>query len=339
MKKVLKAFAQYVLPPLLAAGLIAYLYRDTDLNQIAKQFEIANYFWVLLSAVPLLISHYVRALRWKMLLMPAGYKPSNSALFASTLSAYFVNLLVPRLGEISRCGLLKRIEDVDIDKSVGTVFTERIFDLIALILITALGFIIEYDILAAFLKPLFADKFQDTGMLLVLLLSVGVVFSAAVGLLYKFRKQLQRIPLATRVIKVALGIWEGIASVRYMKNAGLFIAYSVIIWLGYYLMGYFLMLSIPLTAEMGAIVAMTVFILGSYGMVAPVQGGIGPYHFMVSGGLMLYGLNQETANVAAAFLHTIPTLFSLISGGIGFAAGFMMSRSRAEKIDPTSVNA
>jgi uncharacterized membrane protein YbhN (UPF0104 family) len=111
-------------------------------------------------------------------------------------------------------------------------------------------------------------------------------------------------------------MWQSIISVRHLKNPALFLLYSILIWVGYYYMSYFPLFALSTTAHLGWKAGMTILLVGALGMVAPVQGGIGAYHFMVSSGIMLYGISEESAKTVAALLHTYQTVFTISLGGI-----------------------
>ena len=319
---------QYVLPPALAVVLIAYLYRDTSFAEIQKQFQRADLTLTLLSAIPWLISHWARAVRWQILLKPAGFRPSISGAYFSILTGYLANLLLPRLGEISRCALLRKTDGVEMDRALGTVVVDRTFDLVMLALITAFGFLIEYDVLSGFLKPLLLDKASGGGSLWPYLLAIFTLGLLILFLLLKFRHEIAANPLGKKVLDILMGIFNGIMSVRRIKEKWTFLLLTIVIWAGYFFATWMEMLALPLTGHLGWNVGYAILILGSFGMAAPVQGGIGPYHYMVAGGFLLYGLKDEAANIAAAFLHSIPTLFMIVFGAIGLIAGLIKARRR-----------
>ncbi|SDK78561.1 hypothetical protein SAMN05421823_103559 [Catalinimonas alkaloidigena] len=327
----LKAFLKYALPVGAALLLLWYVYRDTSLEQLWRDLEKADYRWILLSIIPALISHLARSERWRLLLEPLGHRPRFVTAFLAVMSLYFVNLIVPRAGEVSRCGILRNTDGIPMDISLGTVVAERAFDLIMLLCTIGLAFMLEFDQLSELLTPLFSDKLNNTqsglsglvwGLGLAVLLGVGLAV-----LVWTQRKRLQASALVQKLLGFGKGLWQGVVSIRYVRRPVLFLLYTMLIWVCYFLMSYWAMLAFPATAGLGAKIALVIFVLGGLGMVAPVQGGVGAYHFMVGGGLMLYGVSEHDGAAAAALMHTSQTLFLLIFGGFCFFLTFFYKKT------------
>ena len=326
----IKKIARYLLPLLAAAGLLWFVYKDTDLDQMWQTFATVKWGWILLGTIPATISHVSRAVRWKMLLKPAGYNPSLLNTFLALMSGYFANYIVPRLGEVTRCGMLNRSEKIPVATSLGTVVTERAFDLLSLLIIVLITLFIEFEKLSSFLGPLFGSKLQNLpGGWPVLLGSFVLLLIAAIFILYYFQDKIKSLPAYGKVSKLVGSVWVGVSSITRLESPAWFLAHTVIIWTGYFLMSFLPFYALEATAHLGLRAGMTLLVVGSLGMAAPVQGGIGAYHFMVSRGLMLYGVTALGAEAIAAVLHTYQTVYTMGLGGICFVILLIISAKKA----------
>lgn len=225
----LKKTARYLLPLLAAGGLLWFVYKDTDLSQMWQTFTEVKWGWILLGTIPATISHISRAVRWKMLLKPTGHNPSLSNTFLALMSGYFANYIVPRLGEVTRCGMLNRSEKIPLATSLGTVVTERAFDLLSLFVVIMITLFVEFEKLSSFLGPLFGSRIQTLpGGWPVLLGSFVLMLIAGIFIIYYFRDKIARLPAYDKVKalleasgwvsavspvwKVRLGFWPILSS-------------------------------------------------------------------------------------------------------------------------------
>jgi uncharacterized protein (TIRG00374 family) len=319
--KTLKQILQYVLPLLLAGSILFLVYRNTDIEKLWNDLKKAELIWLLVGIIPATASHIFRALRWQMLLEPMGYKTSFKQVFLALMSGYFANFILPRMGEVTRCSVLYRNEEVPVATSLGTVVTERVFDMICLFIVMCFAFWIEFDKLVGFLLPLFGDKInlwqqQSYWVLVGSVIGFLVIVALFFYLIWSYQDKVLAVPIFRKIFNFSRDMWQSIISVRHLKNPALFLLYSILIWVGYYYMSYFPLFALSTTAHLGWKAGMTILLVGALGMVAPVQGGIGAYHFMVSSGIMLYGISEESAKTVAALLHTYQTVFTISLGGI-----------------------
>jgi uncharacterized protein (TIRG00374 family) len=339
----IKSFFKYSIPLGAAVFLLWYVYKDTDFSSMMNDFRGADFTWIFISIIPAVVSHLSRARRWILLLEPIGYKPGLYTTFLAVMSGYFVNLLVPRMGEVSRCGVLQNTEKIPLNTSFGTVVAERAFDFIMLLLLIGLAFVIEFDTLSEFLGPLFSDKFSAmqenfarSFAILAVVVVLGVVFA---GMAYYFRKKLLAIGAVVKARSFAMGMLEGIISVRKMEKKWEFLFHTLLIWFCYFWMFYLVFFAMPSTTTLGFSAGIALFVIGSLAMVAPVQGGVGAYHFMVGAGFMLYGLTKSDADAAALLMHTSQTIFVILLGGLCFFLSFLMARkNKVALADQQKVN-
>ncbi len=322
-------FLKYLFTLSIAVSLFWYVYKDINFEEaILKRLQFVDYSWVLLSVILALLSHYLRAYRWNLLLEPLGYNDLKTPrTFLAVMVGYFANLFIPRMGEITRCGILKKTDDVAIASSFGTVIAERLLDMLILLSLILFGFIVQYDKLADFMSNHFLGNQKSimhyaTIGLAVLIILVVIVF--AVFLI--FREQLRRSPFILKIRRILSELAQGLVSIRQIKNKWGFWLSTFIIWLFYYLMAYIVFFAIPQTSHLGPLAGLSVLIMGGLGMSAPVQGGFGTYHIFVSSILALYGVAPEDGKFFAFLLHTSQFMTVLIVGALSFVISLLLTK-------------
>lgn len=288
----------------------------SDKQDILVAFKQANYGWVLFSFVFAILSHMSRAYRWKYTLEPLGYKPDFWKSFMSVMIAYLVNMAVPRLGELSRCGAMAKYEGIPFNKLLGTVIAERVADmLILLVVITAVIFI-QYEVIKGILAEsllALSSKVPGYGMLLILSI-LGVLF---VSFIYYLAILKTENPIVKKVIELFKGIWEGLASIITMKNKWAFLGHTIFIWLMYLMMFYICFLALPqtLTVPFGGI--LTAFALGGI-TIAATNGGIGAYPLAIQGVLLLYGVDKNIGGAFGWITWSAQTVLLVVMGLLAF---------------------
>ena len=238
-KKMIKSVLKYLVSLGLAGGLLYWNFKDADFGHLFAELAKANLNWVALSTALTLVAHWSRAVRWKMLMKPLGYSPSILNTTLAVWAGYFANFIIPRAGEVSRCTVLQNTDDIPFEKSFGTVVTERIFDMLTLLVLIALNFLLEFDRLSQFFIDFFKAKINPN--ILIFLALAGVVGLIALIVLYrKFKNKIQQIPLLKKIEDLTLGLVDGVLSIRKLKSPVLFLGHTVLIWSMYYLMTYVL---------------------------------------------------------------------------------------------------
>lgn len=282
----------------------------------------ANKSFLILSGLVALLSHLIRAQRWKLLLNPIGYELTLKQGFLSVMIGYFINLAIPRGGEVSRCYNLYRLNKTPIDVSLGTVVAERVIDLIFLIILITISFFIQLDNLILFFNSdeVQALTNQESSGNMGFLVIGGVLFLLALGLIFLFlikRKKYLMLKLLSKSKSALLGIKDGVKSVLKLKSRSAFIIDSLLIWICYYLMMYFVMLAFPETENLGLGAALTIFVIGGIAMALPLPGGAGSFHVLVSTGLViLYSLPQDKAIAFTFIFHGWQTVIIILVGAI-----------------------
>jgi len=310
----LKSIVKYLISSLLAAGLLYWAISKSQLhwNDILNTFQQADYNWVAVSIVIAILSHLLRALRWEQLLEAMSYKPGTTRTLSAVLIGYFVNFLVPRLGEVSRCGSLKKTADIPFEESFGTVITERLVDLLSLVVLVGITFVFEWEPLQ---QSLFPTLKLPSGTLIITASLLGLI---GLGLFWKFKDLLKNIGEESKIGKMLLGWIAGIGSIRKLAAPGKFILYSIGIWLCYYLSTYTLFLAFPISENLGFSAALTVLVMGTFGMATPTQGGIGAYHSLVASAFVFYTLSYKDGFMLATFFHGTQMITLLLLGGLSF---------------------
>ena len=311
------------------------------MQDMILRFSQVKYSWVIFSVILSVISHVLRAYRWNLLLSPMGYSLSTFRTFLAVMIGYLANLIAPRLGEITRCGALKRTDDVNISASFGTVIAERIFDFLGLLVIILLGLILESDRLMGFFVD-FANntmgKLTLTPERLMILSMLGAVIIIILSGLWYFRVRIKRTPLYFKIRSFLREMTEGFTSVLKLKNKTGFWFSTVMIWVLYYSMAYVIVFATTSTENLGLMAGLSILIMGGLGMSAPVQGGFGTYHIFVGSVLVLYGVEEMDGYFFATLIHTSQTLSVLFFGALSFIISIFINKNKKEKlaVEPSS---
>ena len=288
-------------------------------DQILHSFRIANYSWVILTIVMGILSHVLRSLRWMLFFEPMGYKPSFKNTFFAVMVGYFANLAFPRLGEVTRCGILARYENIPFNKSFGTVITERAIDMICFFLLFLLMIVTQAGTIGHYLNtsiyPKLAEKFQNPIANRMFLISAMIVLALIISLIFLLRKKIGASHFVMKIQKLILGFWEGLKSLGQMRQPGLFAFYSVAIWTLYFFMLYVCFFCFAETSALTPGAGLSSLVLGSVGiMITP--GGIGLYPAIIQETLSLYGILRPTGMALGWIAWTAQTGMILLIGGI-----------------------
>lgn len=314
----MKAALKYLISTVLAVALLYWAFSSSHLSwsDILHTLSTANYTWVSVSIFISILAHYFRAVRWNQLLAVMKYHPGTTRTLSAVLIGYFANFIIPRMGEVSRCGSLQKTAEIPFEKSFGTVITERIVDLLCLAVVLGINLLIEFEPLQHYLFP----NIHLPGN--ALLIAAGTLLLLAIFFIYKYKNQffnlLESKKDTSKIIQLLMGWIDGIKSIFLVKNPALFIFYSAGIWICYYLNAYVLLLAFPESMNLGLGAAVTVLVMGSFGMTMPTQGGIGAYHSLVGSTLVYYGIQKTNATALATFFHGTQMISILLLGGISF---------------------
>jgi len=326
----LKAFIQYAIIFVVTIALIWFslqgLSEENKWQYLKDTWQSANKAWLLAMAGIAMLSHVLRAARWRMLMVPSGHHPRLSHSFYSLMVGYLVNLVIPRGGEVSRCFNLYRLDKTPVDMSFGTVVVERIVDMLCLLILIAISFAVESEKLFQFIETLPIGKPGDR-LPIMLLLYIGaacIVFAVTAFLILRRNEKLKAF-----MTKTWQGFKQGLSSVFRLENKGLFIVYSVSIWLLYFLMSYTVLQAFPSTNALGFGAVLSLFAIGSIAMAAPLPGGTGSYHVLVPQGLVfLYSVPQSEAVAFTFIFHGWQTAIMIVGGAISLLISSYIVRKK-----------
>jgi len=329
LKKKINIVINFIVFPSLAIFLLYLAFKGIDLKKAWEELLKADFKWVLLSLIFALGGFFFRALRWRLLLQASNQNPPIRTTFYAVTIAYFANIAIPRMGEVTRCATLKKTNDISLDVSFGTVITERIIDFLTLLAVIATVLIFDFSFFSSFfmdnaVNPIL-DKFNYSSSLLIILF---VFFFVTVGLLWLLRKRISEWAFAKKIKKFVHGLMKGLFSVFHLKKFWLFLLYTLVIWTCYILMTYVVFFALPATSHLTFVDSLFVLSIGGLGMSAPVQNGFGAFHWIVSRGLMLFGISQADGLIYATLCHESQTLMVLVLGPITMLLIFLYNKNK-----------
>ena len=317
-----------VLSPLLLGGLILYwMYRDFDFHSIEDVlFHKMDWTWMLLSFPFGILAQMFRGWRWKQTLAPLGEKPRTSTSVHAVFLSYAASLIIPRIGEFTRCGVLKKYDKTSFSKALGTVVTERAIDTLLMLTVTGVTLVFQMGIFDTFFvrtgtsMDSILGKFSTTGYI--------VTAVCAISVLLLMHVMLRRLSIYNKVKATLGGIKEGIISLKDVNNISLFCFYTLGIWVSYFLHYYLTFFCFDFTSNLGLGCALVTFVVGSIAVIVPTPNGAGPWHFAVKTMLILYGVSDTNALYFVLIVHTIQTMLVIVLGIYAWCAlSFTKTRS------------
>ena len=319
MSNAIQKASKVLLPFILGGAILYWMYRDFDFSLIshAVRYEM-NWTWMLLSLPFGVTAQLFRGMRWRQTLEPIGEHARLSTSVNSIFLSYATSLLIPRVGEFVRCGVLKRYDGVTFSKSLGTVVTERAVDSIVVLLITGVTLLLQLPVFIHFFNTTgtrldsFLGQFTTTGYLVTFICLI-----AACILVWLLMQQLH---IGHKVKDTASNLWQGIISLRKVYNIPLYLAYTIGIWLSYFIHFYLTFYCFEGTAHLGINCALVAFVVGSIAVIVPTPNGAGPWHFSVKTMLILYGVESNLALVFVLIVHTVQTALVVLLGIYGWIA-------------------
>lgn len=318
MKHLLKITLQIILPFVLGLGILWWMYRGTNWSDFGHYvLHEMNWWWMLLSLAFGILPQMARAWRWKMALEPLGEHPRRASCIDAIFMSYAASLVIPRVGEVTRCGTLKTADGVSFTKSLGTVVTERLVDSLLMLLFTGIAFLLQLPMFLRFLKETNTNigdllyRFTGTGYIVTFICLVAALIAGFVAI--------RRFSFFKKGRDMLRDMWEGVLSLRKVRNLPLYLFYSVLIWVGYFLHFYIAFFSFDFTAHLSIGAAFLIFCVGTFAVLVPTPNGAGPWHFAVKTMLVLYGVAETQAIMFALTVHTIQTALVVLLGAFGWA--------------------
>ena len=318
-KKIFKKILQVVFPLLLGAFILIWVYRDFNFQRVGEVLVNGmNYGWIALSLVFGVFANLFRGWRWKLALEPLGEYPKTANCVYAIFISYASNLVIPRVGEVTRCGVLSKYDGVSFSKSLGTVVSERMIDTLCVGLITGAVLLMQ--------MPVFADFFAETGT------NVGkyaevltsahfyLIILCVLAILVLVFFLVRNIALFAKLKGIIQNVWQGIVALKDIKQIPLYLFYTIGIWGCYFLEFYLAFYAFGFSAHLGITAGVVMFVVGTLAVIVPTPNGAGPWHFAVMTMMMLYGVGKEDAGIFALLVHGIQTFLLILLGIYGLSA-------------------
>lgn len=287
-----------------------------DWKQIKEAFRTFNYLWLIPSLLFGLLSHVIRAVRWNMLLEPIAHKPKTYNSFFSVMIGYVANIVFFRMGEVMRCGFMSRYEKISFSKLFGTVVTERVIDLVILILLLAATVLFQMDLLGEYFSKNIYEPLAARISVSTILMLLGLGLAGLIALILFLRRGGDEGFLG-KLRTFLKSLVDGLLSIKELSKPGRFIFYSLAIWLCYFLMVYVAAFGMEATRDLNIMAGMSILVFGSFGIVA-TQGGIGAYQLLVQQILVMYAVNANEAYAFAWVVWVAQTALIAVLGGLSF---------------------
>ena len=326
MKKILNLILKTLLPIILGAVILWWIYRDFDFTQVSEVVcKEMNLWWFALSTLFGVMSHVIRGWRWLLTLEPLGYRPRTSNCVYAIFIAYGANLVVPRVGEVSRCAVLDKCDNVPFVQSLGTVVAERFIDTIMVMTLVVAALAMQWKIFHTFFVAAGGGTNSTQIFSSITNIAVTLISMAAIAILIYFI--IRKMALLAKIKSILQRFWEGVTALGKMKNFKLFFIETVGIWFCYFMQFYLCFFCFPFSSGLSVAAGLLLFVAGSVAVVVPTPNGAGPWHFAIISMMVLYGVTQSDAGMFALIVHTSQTALVAILGVVGL----MMIKTNKKK--------
>lgn len=329
-KHIVNDTLKVVLSLFLGGAILYWMYRGFDFKQVEQvMLHEMNWTWMLLSFPFGIMAQVFRGWRWRQSLEPVGEKPRSSTCIHAIFISYATSLLIPRIGEFARCAILRRYDKTDFPKALGTVVAERAIDSLLVLTVAGITLVSQMRIFHIFFDQTgtsidaVIDRFSTAGYI------VTGICAAAVGVLLHFL--FKRMAIYNKVKETVRGIWQGINSVKRVRNKPLYLFFTLAIWGSYFLHYYLTFFCFESTVSLGMACAMVTFVVGSIAVIVPTPNGAGPWHFAVKTMLILYAVGSNDALNFVLIVHSVQTLLVVVLGVYAWIAlAFTHQKETAE---------
>ena len=328
--KIIRKGLKIVFPLLLGGLILWWMYRDFDWAGLWQALEGGmDWRWMWLSIPFGVLAQVLRAARWRQALQPLGERARFSSCLHAVFLSYASSLVVPRVGEVLRCGVLKKYEGILFTKALGTVVTERMIDALVMLVLSAVTVFLQLRVFNVFLAETemgfdeLVHRFSVTGYwITAACLLVLLVFIAMLA---------RRLSWWGYTRGVLQNVAAGIMSLRGVRHKPLYILYSFGIWVAYFMHFYLTFYSFSYTSALGLTSALIAFVVGSFAVLVPTPNGAGPWHFAVKTVLVLYGVGEKDSVMFVLIVHTLQTLLVILLG-IYAALALALTRRRLQPV-------
>lgn len=307
-----------VLSLALGVAIFWLLYRKTSLKEVWEIAKSANFGIIASSLVFGLLGNYFRALRWELLINSLGYRPKRASIVFATFGNYAVNFLLPRAGDLWRCGIVTKYDQIPFAKTFETFFVDKILDILAGVVLVVISLALYVDFFISYFhqNPGFAENltgiFTSVWLYLLLVLIIGGIF-----VMFSYFKENVIVKKVKKFFQV---VKHDMKLIARMKSKKKIIIYTILAWLSFYVYFYICFFAFDFTKNLGPIIGWIVFAMSNVGVAVPVQGGVGTWHFMVISSLIILGVGYEEASAFAGTIFTVQSVWIILLGVIGILA-------------------
>ena len=314
-------FINFLVSIIFGLLLLYFVFQKIDLSVFFARLDLVNYSWIWLSIIISIFEHIIRAFRWNLLMK----KDSDSLTTFNTtivlIVSYFTSLIFPRFNDFVRCYLISKINTIKLSTSLGTVVSERIIDVLSLIVLAVLLLIIEYEIFVNLLIDIVGKTNFDFINVVFIVIFIVIV-------LYVFKIFLKRSDFINAKFKEFKSGLFAFKDVYYRWD---FLLSTFFLWVVYYLMGYVIFFALQETSHLGFNAGLAVLVAGTLGMIVPVNAGIGAYHFLVASILLNYTISYEEGLFFATLIHGSQVVSLILFGFVSSILLFVIIRSKSKK--------
>ena len=318
-KKIFKKVLQVIFPLLLGIFILVWVYRDFNFQRVGEvMLHGMDYGWIALSLLFGVFANLFRGWRWRLALEPLGEYPKTANCVYAIFISYASNLVIPRVGEVTRCGVLSKYDGISFPKSLGTVVSERMIDTLCVGLITGIVLLLQMPVFATF----FAETGTNVGRYAEVLTSghFYLIILCILAILVLAFFLIRNIALFAKLKGILQSVWQGVVALKDIKQIPLYIIYTLGIWVCYFLEFYLAFFAFDFSAGLGISAGLVMFVVGTLAVIVPTPNGAGPWHFAVMTMMMLYGVGKEDAGIFALLVHGIQTFLLILLGIYGLLA-------------------
>lgn len=319
MKKGVSTTLKIAVPLLISAVVLYFTYRDYNFTEFGNDMRRINWLWLAAALCFSALGPLFRGLRWNLLLEPIGYDVPKKDTVLTVFTGYAANIIIPRVGEICRCGMLEQNARVPFSKGLGTLVAERCVDALLLGLIVLGSILSQLGQFKLLLAPDGTEAVTESVPMLqnpaFWYWTIGIVIFCLLcwWLCVRFH-------LWDKVKGFISGFWEGFLSLKQIRRLPLFLIYSIGIWICYYFELYLAFYCLPTTAAVGPIAGLACFAASSIAVLVPTPNGAGPWNLAIVKMLGIYGVPQSDAQPMSFVLHFCQTMIYLLCGFIAWVA-------------------
>ncbi len=283
-------------------------------KEILQSFKHVKYGWLVASMAVGFVAHYLRALRWNMLIEPLGVTPKIKDTFAAVAVGYIGNFIIPRFGELARCYVLKKTSGPAVSSLFGTVIVERVVDMLVFLFMFIMALYIFLKQMKNMASGFLADFMNSfTEQKIIMLIVIMIAGITLLVLMYVFREKIRNKPLLGKLYTLFVKLKEGLLALFRIKRWPIFVLYTFVIWGCYLIMTWLCFLALEETSHLPLMAAFASVTFGTVGIIL-VQGGIGVYPAIVSQTLVIFGVTTSMGYAMGWITWLAQTVILIIMG-------------------------